>query len=183
MPRRWLKRVLPDVEKYRDTPVARFLGPRFFHPALWHLNRRSVAGAVAIGMFCGLIPGPLQMLGAGIGAVWLKRNLPVALITTLYTNPITIIPLYVIAYQLGALVLGDGYVMPPAPTLAGVSPAQWADTLFTWSAALGKPVLIGVPLLAAALAAAGYVVVHALWGVYLRWAWHRRARARRGAGS
>lgn len=179
MPRRWLKRVLPDIEKYRDTAVARFLGPRFFHPALWHLNRRSVAGAVAIGMFCGLIPGPLQMLGGAIGAVWLKRNLPVTLITTLYTNPVTIIPLYVLAYQLGALVLGGDEPMPPAPALWGSSPTQWADALMAWSATLGKPLLVGVPLLAIVLAIAGYFVTHTVWDLYLRWAWRHRKRARR----
>ena len=182
MPRRWLKRVLPDVERYRDTRVAKLLGPRLFHPALWHLNRRSVAGAVAIGMFCGLIPGPLQMLGAGIGAVWFKRNLPVSLITTLYTNPVTIVPLYVLAFQIGALVLGAHHVMPPAPVFAGVAPAQWMAMLGDWTLALGKPLLIGVPLLAMSLAAVGYWVVHLGWGLYLRQVLRRRRRAR-GPGS
>ena len=181
MPRRWLKRVLPDMEKYRDTTVARFLGPRFFHPSLWHLNRRSVAGAVAIGMFCGLIPGPLQMVGGAICAVWLKRNLPVALVTTLYTNPFTIVPLYLVAYQLGALVIGPSADAVPVPSLSGISPAQWAEVLGTWSLSLGKPLLIGVPMLAALLAAAGYAVVHVGWGLYLRWVWVQRKRARHGA--
>lgn len=181
MPRRWLKRVLPDVEKYRDTRIARLLGPRFFHPALWHLNRRSVAGAVAVGMFCGLIPGPLQMLGGAIGAIWLRRNLPVALITTLYTNPVTIGPLYVLAFQLGALVMGDTYAMPAAPSFASMSPAQWGQMFVDWTMALGKPLLIGLPLLATLLALAGYAAVHVGWGLYLRHAWRARARVRRAA--
>lgn len=178
MPRRWLKRVLPDVDNYRDSQVARLLGPRFFHPALWHLNRRSVAGAVAIGMFCGLIPGPLQMLGGAIGAVLFRRNLPVSLVTTLYTNPLTIVPLYVVAFELGALVLGDHHVMPPAPAFAGTSPAQWMGLLGDWTVALGKPLVIGVPLLAVVLAVAGYWAVHLGWGLYLRWMWLQRRRAR-----
>ena len=181
MPRRWLKRVLPDVEKYRDTRVASFLGPRFFHPALWHLNRRSVAGGFAIGLFCGLIPGPLQMLGGAICAIWLKRNLPVALVTTLYTNPLTIIPLYLLAYQLGALVLGPSRTAVPAPTLTGISPIQWAETLSAWSLSLGKPLLLGVPLLATLLAIIGYAVVHMGWSIYLRLEWVRRKRRRAGS--
>ena len=63
------------------------------HPALWHLNRRSVSGAFAIGLFAGLIPGPLQMLVALLLAVPLRKNIPVALVTTFYTNPFTIVPL------------------------------------------------------------------------------------------
>lgn len=179
MPRRWLKRVLPDVEKYRDTAVARFLGPRFFHPAVWHLSRRSVAGGFAIGLFCGLIPGPLQMFGGALCAVWLKRNLPIALLTTLYTNPFTIIPLYLLAYQLGALVIGPSAGAVPVPVLSGASPAQWAESISAWSMSLGKPLLIGVPLLAATLAVLGYVVVYAAWSVYLRWMWCKRKHAAR----
>ena len=177
MPRRWLKRVLPDVEKYRDTAVARFLGPRFFHPALWHLSRRSVAGGVAIGLFCGLIPGPLQMFGGALCAVWLKRNLPIALVTTLYTNPLTIIPLYLLAYQVGAFAIGPSGDAVSAPILSGMPPTQWAEALSAWSLSLGKPLLVGVPLLAVLLAAVGYVVVHVGWGLYLRWAWAQRKRA------
>jgi hypothetical protein len=178
MPRRWLKRVLPDVEKYRDTAVARFLGPRFFHPAVWHLSRHSVAGGFAVGLFCGLIPGPLQMLAGALVAVWLKRNLPVALVTTLYTNPLTIIPLYLLAYQVGAFVIGPSADAIAAPSLSGMTPAQWAEALGAWSLSLGKPLLVGVPLLAALLAAVGYVVVHVGWGLYLRWVWMQRKRAR-----
>ena len=179
MPRRWLKRVLPDVEKYRDTQVARMLGPRFFHPALWHLSRRSVAGGFAIGLFCGLIPGPLQMLGGALCAVWLKRNLPIALVTTLYTNPLTIIPLYLLAYKLGALVIGPSADAVAVPVLSGMSPAQWAEVISAWSMSLGKPLLIGVPLLATLLAVLGYGLVHAGWSLYLRWKWMRRKRAAR----
>lgn len=179
LPRRWLKRVLPDIEKYRDHAIARFLGPRFFHPSLWHLNRRSVAGGVALGLLCGLIPGPVQMFGGALGAIWLKRNLPVTLITTLYTNPVTIIPLYLLAYQLGALVLGEGAAAAAAPALAGLGPGQWATAVLDWAVALGKPLLLGVPLLAVLLAVAGYAVVHAGWGLYLRWMWARRRAARR----
>ena len=39
-----------------------------------------------------MVPGPLQMLAAALLAVPLRVNLPVALATTLYTNPVTIGP-------------------------------------------------------------------------------------------
>ena len=179
MPRRWLKRVLPDVDKYRDTALARMLGPRFFHPALWHLSRRSVAGGFAIGLLCGLIPGPLQMVGAGAMAVWLKRNLPVALVTTLYTNPLTIIPIYIVAYHLGALVIGPAATAVAPPVFSGVSPVQFAEALGAWSTSLGKPLLLGIPLLGLLLALAGYMLVFACWSGYLvRVRARRRMRAR-----
>src|SRR5829696_4037546 len=82
------------------------------HPNLWHLNRRSVPGAVAIGLACGLVPGPLQMLTALLIAIPCRKNIPVALLTTLYTNPLTIVPLYLLAYEYGRLLLGLDH--PPA---------------------------------------------------------------------
>ncbi len=87
------------------------LGHRLQHPNLWHLHRRSVSGGVAVGMFCGLIPAPFQMISAALMSVLFRVNLPVAIFTTLYTNPFTTIPLYWVAYMLGALVTGQSNAM------------------------------------------------------------------------
>ena len=174
MLRHRLRALLPDVGKLRANKSFGVFGERLFHPALWHLHRRSVAGGFAAGLFCGLIPGPLQMAGAALCALLLRVNLPVALATTLYTNPITIIPLYLLAYELGALVLpGPPVPLPPAPHLSFDLTAS-LSSLTDWALALGKPLLIGLPLLALSLAAAGYVLVRAGWGIYLRLAWRRR---------
>ena len=81
--RRYLRKYLPDHETIRNNPWLRPFESSLLHPRLWHLNRHSAAGAVAAGLFCGLIPGPLQMLGAAISAVAFKVNLPLALLVTL----------------------------------------------------------------------------------------------------
>ena len=180
MLRRRLKALLPDVEKLRANKSFGVFGERLFHPALWHLHRRGVAGGVAAGMFCGLIPGPLQMAGAAICALLLRVNLPVALATTLYTNPFTIIPLYLLAYELGSAVLpGPAAPLPPAPQMS-LDLAASVSSLADWGVALGKPLLVGLPLLALLFAAAGYVLVRFGWGVYLRLAWRRRHPRPRG---
>ena len=159
--------------------VARF-GGWLHHPNLWCLNRRSVPGAVAIGLFCGLIPGPLQMLGALLLAVPLRKNIPVALLVTLYTNPLTIVPLYLLAYGYGQILLGAGNsAMPVEPFVW-----SWSDIggslvgLGTWSMALGKPLAVGLPALAATLAAAGYIAMRLGWRAYVVLAWRARAKRR-----
>lgn len=174
MIRRRLRKLLPDVDKLRAHKALGVFGEHLFHPALWHLNRRSVAGGFAAGLFCGLIPGPLQMGGAALVALWLRVNLPVALATTLYTNPFTIVPLYLVAYRLGLLVLpGHASLVPPAPVLSA-DIAMSLASLTDWAGALGTPLLVGVPLLAALLALSGYLAVRIGWGAYLRLAWRRR---------
>ena len=106
MPRKLFRKYTPSVDRVREVKALGIFGERLFHPALWHLNRRSAARGVAVGMFCGLIPGPLQMLGAALVCLVVRVNLPVAILTTLYTNPFTIVPLYLLAYKLGSFALG-----------------------------------------------------------------------------
>lgn len=148
------------------------------HADLWHLHRRTAAGAVAIGLFCGLIPGPLQMLSAALLAVLLRVNLPIALLTTLYTNPLTIVPLYLAAYEIGAWVTGlrNGDVIPPP--LPEMHWHQWPGELWSWLQLLGKPLLVGLPLLALGLALAGYLLVRLGWYWVVLYKW--RTRHRRG---
>ena len=173
--RRHILRFLPDHEAIRGN---RWLAPfqnTLLHPRLWHLNRRSAAGAVAAGMFCGLIPGPLQMLGAVICAVVFRVNLPLAMLTTLYTNPFTIVPLYIVAFAIGQSALpgeNEHFVAPPEPGAAGL--VAWGHALIDWMIGLGAPLALGLVLLALSLAATAYLVVRVAWRFYLVRAWRRR---------
>ncbi len=179
MPRKHFRKYLPDHETILAHKWLGRFGSFLQHPALWHLNRRSVAGGVAIGMFTGLIPGPLQMLAAALIAIPLRMNLPVALLTTLYTNPLTIVPLYVLAYWIGTLITGvpaTNAVAPPA--FAWSQLYEWTRGMFEWMSALGKPLAIGLVALACTLAALGWLTVQLAWRAHVIHAWRRR-RARR----
>src|SRR5947209_20519578 len=121
MLRKFFRKYLPSNESIRQNRhIARF-GTLLLHPNLWHLNRRSVSGGVAAGLFAGLVPGsnPVQFAVAALLAVAFRVNLPVAVVVTLYTNPLTIVPLYVIAYGIGALFAApDGAALSHAPEIA-----------------------------------------------------------------
>ena len=180
MPRKFLRKHLPDVHTVRSHRLVAMFGTWLHHPNLWCLNRRSVPGAVAIGLFCGLIPGPFQMLGALLVAVPLRKNIPVALLVTLYTNPLTIVPLYILAYGYGQLLLGMPLgAMPQEPFLwdwtnIGASLREFVH----WTMALGKPLVIGLVALAATLAVAGYLLTEFGWRAYVVLAWRTRAKRR-----
>ena len=180
MPKKYFRRFLPTAESIRANRWLAWLGPFLDHPALWRLNRTSVAGAVAIGLFSGLVPGPLQMLTAALLAVPLKKNLPVALFVTLYTNPLTIVPLYLVAYGYGRLLVGgDGGAIPAPYEMDWASPLASTHGLLDWMVSLGKPLAVGLVALALTLAALGYVIVDLGWRAWVGAQWRARQRRRR----
>lgn len=178
--RKLFRQYHPQLEAIRNHRWLRPFAGWLHHPDLWHLHRRSVAGAVAVGLFCGLIPGPVQVASAVLFAVLFRVNLPLSALVTAYSNPFTIVPLYLLAYELGRWVLGaaNGAHMAPPP-FPEVHWDNWIDALWSWFFALGEPLLVGLPLLAVIFSVAGYLLVRVLWrvAVVLRW----RARARRRA--
>ena len=180
MPRKFFRKYLPSHESVRQNRYIRFFGTALHHPNLWHLNRKSVAGGTAIGLFCGLVPGPLQMLSAALLAILFRVNLPVSVILTWYTNPFTIVPLYYIAYKLGMFVTGGkGKVLPGGDLdLFALPIMEWVPALYHWVASMGRPFVLGLFLLALILAVAGYLVAIAAWRVHVTLAWNKRRRMR-----
>ncbi len=183
MPRKFFRKYLPSHESVRNNRhMARF-GGFLHHPNLWHLNRHSVAGGVAVGMFSGLVPGPFQMLTAALLAVPLRVNLPVALATTLYTNPFTIGPLYFLAYLIGRLLVGSHAApLSPPPEIEWSHLGASLDAFLGWVLSMGTPLAVGLAALALGLAALGYACVQIGWRLYVMRAWRRRRQLRREHG-
>lgn len=174
--RKLLRKHLPDPSSLREMPLFRLFGNSLLHPRLWHLNRHSAAGGLAVGLVCGLIPGPLQILSAAIVCVVLRVNLPVAVFGTLFTNPLTIVPLYALAVALGCLVTGGTSSFTTPPEFVWEALPVMLDTWWRWLLSLGRPLLLGLLLLGALLGGSAY------FGVRLAWeSWLRRARRRRRA--
>ena len=187
MLRKYLRRVLPSHQSIRDNRyIARF-GHRLQHHNLWHLHRRSVAGGVAAGLFAGLIPGsnPVQFSAGALLAIGFKVNLPLSLLVTLYSNPFTIVPLYLMAFKLGQLALwqSGGELPQFAPGIEGQGAMAWLGAALQWLTSAGKPLLIGLPLLALLLAIIGYFVTDWAWRLGVLWQWRQRKlrRARKSS--
>ena len=172
--RRRLKKILPDHEAIRRNRWLKPFESSLLHPRLWHLNRHSAAGAVAAGLFCGLIPGPLQMIGAALCALIFRVNLPLALFVTLYTNPLTIVPLYLLAYQIGRLLLGQGDAFVAPPEFSAIDFIGWTEAMRRWMLAAAQPLGVGLIVLAGGLAIIGYFATKAAWRLHLLHAWRQR---------
>jgi uncharacterized protein (DUF2062 family) len=184
MPKKLLRRILPDRETIERFPISRRFTRHLDLPGLWKVEREPIAMGLAIGVFCGMIPGPLQMIAAVALACLLRINLPMAIIGTFFSNPITIVPLYMLAYAIGQGLTGNPQwtQLPPIPesdwTQIITSIQAWTD----WMASLGAPWLLGMLVLSFGLLVTTYCVVQLLWRVCRSWSWrcvraHRKNRS------
>jgi len=176
VPRKFFRKYLPDAESIKHNRFIRFFGSALHHHNLWHLHRRSVAGGVAVGMFTGLIPGPVQFAAAAIFSMIFRVNLPVAVFVTFYTNPFTIVPLYFLAYQLGAFFIGhnNGNLPQHELNLWDLPLTDWIPALIHWATVMGKPLALGLVLMALLFAAMGYAAVQLAWRAYIMLQWRKR---------
>ncbi len=191
-----LRRLLPDPDAVRASRWVRWLGPSLQHPRLWHVSRRGIALAVGIGVFFGLLVPVAQMPMAAASAVLLKANVPTAVASTLVTNPITFGPIYYGAWRVGSWVLApagsaappaEGRPPPPAPALqARIDAARarggvigWLETVAWRVVALGKPLLLGMVLMACTFGTLAWATVSAVWHWRVRRKRQRRLRRRR----
>ena len=102
-----IKRWTPSADSVSSNRSLRWLGPLLNRPWLWQLNRRSVSIGVAIGVFFVFLIPVLQALFSAVFALVFRANLPVAIVSTLVSNPFTYAPIGILAYELGSAVLGE----------------------------------------------------------------------------
>ncbi len=173
MPRRIIKRYLPDPQKIRDHKCLRCLGSLRHDPNILHLNRRSVSGAFAVGLFFAFWPVPLQMLLAAIGAILVRVNLPISVTLVWISNPITIPPIFYFSYLVGTWVLGT-----PALGVEFELTAEWItrELSLIW-----KPLFLGSLICGTISATVGYITIQIIWRRVVRRSWDRRCRQRRAA--
>ena len=173
MPRRLIKRYLPDPNKIRDHKQLRCLGPLLKDPNILHLNRRSVSGAFAVGLFFAMMPVPFQMLLAAIAAVFTRVNLPISVVLVWLTNPLTIPPIFYSAYLLGAWILGT-----PPLDMEFEFTVEWMteELSIIW-----KPLLLGSLIAGSVAATTGYIAIQVLWRRLVQRSWEQRRQKRREA--
>lgn len=189
--------LLPSRERLHGMRWLRWLAPYLHHPRLWHINRKGLALGLALGVFFGLLIPVAQIPASATLAVLLRANLPAAVASTLVTNPVTFGPVYFGAYKLGAWVLqaapadavasDPDAIVVPAPG-AGTVPADapaperpwwaWLADFWHWMTDVGKPLVVGLAIVASVTGVLVYLLVHGLWILKVRLAQRQRRRQR-----
>lgn len=187
MQTRRFSKYLPTAQSVRNSRLLKPFDRLLHHHFLWQLNRRAVAGGVAVGLFFGIIVPFGQVFLAALAAVVLRVNLPVAVLFTLVTNPFTFLMIYYFAYRLGDRLTGGGSDVPVAVIDAEIEQtviaqqaeaAGWASHLIDWLQSVGMPLAVGLVVIAVTTALIGYFTVSNLWKLWVRWQWRRRRLTR-----
>lgn len=155
MPRRFFRNFAVKRDKLTGS---RFLAPfdHLLHDGrIWGVRRRTVVPAFAMGLFVAFVPLPGHLPLAALLAIALHINLPVAVVATQITNPLTAGPLYYFAFEIGSKILG----LEPRPFNFELSFSWFRDGLvYVW-----QPLVLGCLLLGAVVALVGYVGLDLLW--------------------
>lgn len=186
MPKRLIRRYLPHPDKIIHHRSLRFMGKRLADPSLWHLNKRSAAGAAFWGLWCAFLPMPLQMLPAAALAILFRVNLPLTIVLVWVSNPLTMIPLIYVAYYVGSLLLDV-----PMPTASEIGQlvnyfGEWVEGLFSGTSPAEhgmlarhvEPLLLGTLVTGFLFACTGYVVMRLYWRWHVLSAWKKRQQKR-----
>ena len=172
MPKNRFQRYLPKPSEIRQNPLLRPVAHLLQRADIWHLNRRTAAGAVFIGLFCAFIPLPAQMLIAAALALLFRCNLPISIALVWITNPLTIPPMFYFSYKLGAWLLD----MQLSVDSVDLSFGWLIDNLDT----IGYPLIFGSLLCGWVAGLTGFVLTRVTWRFHVITRWRER-RARRAA--
>lgn len=159
MPKKLLRRYLPDPHKIKESKILSIFGELLHEPNLWHMNRKSVSMAFFIGLFSMWIPLPAQMVFAAGGAIIFRCNLPISVALVWITNPVTMGPMFYFAYKLGSWMLG----LPPHHLEFQASFDWLSEQMqFIW-----QPLSLGCITLGISTGLAGFISMRLLWRLHI----------------
>lgn len=155
MPRRFFRKFAFKRHEFSNRWFMSPLRPLLHDHRLWGIRRQTVVPAFAIGLFLAFMPFPGHMLQAALVALLARVNIPVAALTTLTTNPVTMGPLYYFCYRLGSSILGS----ETQPFEFEMS-LDWVQHTFV---SIWQPMLLGCLLVGVLASGIGYFALDVFW--------------------
>ena len=171
MPRKLIKKYMPDEDKLKNHKHLSWLGKHLHEPNLWHMNRKSVSRAFAVGIFCAFLPIPMQMLVAAVLALFMHSNLPISVGLVWLTNPLTMPPIFYGTYLVGAALLGGADT-----TLEFEMTMEWLQESLSH---IWWPLLLGSVVCGLVGGALSYFAIRVCWAWSVGRNWQNRRERRR----
>ena len=155
MPKRFFRKLSLNRQHVHDQWYMRPFRHLLQDNRLFAIRRRTVVPAFAIGIFVGFMPWPGHIIMSALLAVAFRVNIPVAVVTSFFSNPLTMPPLYYSCYLVGNWVLGREEL----PFEFELS-FKWITTQLN---TIWEPLLLGCVLTGAFAALVGFVVLDIIW--------------------
>lgn len=172
MPRKLIRKYMPDEQTLRSHRHLSWLGRHLHDPNLWHLTRKSVARAFLVGILCAFMPIPGQMIVAAVLAILFSSNLPISVGLVWITNPFTMPPIFYACYRLGAWLMG----------IDSTHTGGWSWDLATLQSELASiwwPLLLGSLVCGVVFGLLGHVAINRFWIWHVNRSWRKRGQLRR----
>lgn len=152
-----LKKYLPTREQIADIRVLSSLRNFLLEPNLWHMNRYSLSFGFLIGGICCFLPMFFQTVPCVLICIWIRCNVPVAVLVVWISNPITIGPMMYFAYRVGVWMLGTEQEV----ALLDPSLEWFIDQL----SIIWQPLMVGSLACGVAFGLTGFIAIR----LYYRW--------------
>ena len=133
-----MKSILKKYSPKREDINLGWLNKHLTDPELWKWNKKTIAKAFAIGLFCTFLPIPGHTILVAILSIMLSANILLSILVVWVSNPITMLPIYYFTYKIGASIIGIeidpefefsfGYLMD---NLGSATLAMWIGGLIT----------------------------------------------------
>ena len=162
-----IKRLFPKLDKVKEEKILKIFGPAVLQPNLWHINKKSVSRGFAIGAFCAFLPIPGQMVIAAFLSITFAANIPIAVILTWITNPITYAPIFYFAYKVGKIFIDSKIHVDVNENEIDIL----SNIIHIW-----QPLLIGSIILAIIGSIISYIVIRIYWRYYVLKIWSKRKK-------
>ncbi|MDH5648641.1 MAG: DUF2062 domain-containing protein [Gammaproteobacteria bacterium] len=170
MAKKLIRRFLPEPGSIRRHKHLRIFGEALHDPNLWHLNRKSVPVAFAIGLFMAFVPMPFQMIPAAALAIAFRANIIISVVLVWISNPITIPPIFFFCYKVGTWIIGR--------KLNQVSFDLSWEWMRTELMTIWQPLLLGCFVVSTISAVIGYYGMQWFWRLHVVSEWEKRKNLR-----
>ena len=169
----WFKGHVPTREQLERNRFIRPFAHRVLRSDLWRFNRRSVPRGIALGLFVGIMVPFAHSAVAALTAMFVRANVPIAIVATWTSNPATWVLIFPAAYKIGQALLRFDQMTGVAP-ISETMQQTGSDHLLERLTGAGLETAFGLFVIATVMASVGYLVTSFGW----RW-WIGRKRAQR----
>ena len=171
---------VPTREQLEGNRWVRPFAHHLLRPELWRLTRRSVPRGVALGLFVGVMIPLAHFIVAASIAIVIRANIPSAMLATFIGFPVIYVALVAAAAKIGGLLLrvdASTISQPIDQAIDDSALHHLAHALWRWLhwvLGRGPSVLLGLFVIATALALIGFFVSSLAW----RWRVGQKRRSR-----